>query len=82
MNELSGIERDDREDREAARSKQQIMTPIQAKVYIQRQKQQVDVALALAISYTEWQKGELQGINIKRAVELTKELFDELETKN
>ena len=58
------------------------MTPIEAKVYIQRQKQRVDVALALAISYTEWQKGTLQGINIKRAVELTNELFDELDKGN
>ena len=67
MNELSGIGRDDREDRAAAR------------LHLQRQKQQVDVALALAISYKEWREGTLQGISIKRAVELTNELFDELD---
>ena len=62
MDELSGIERDDREDRAA-----------------RRQKQQVDVALALTLSYKEWKQGTLQGISIKRAAELTNELFDELD---
>ena len=58
------------------------MTPIEAKVYIQRQKQRVDVALTLSVSYREWKEGTLQGINIKRAVELTNELFDALDKGN
>ena len=58
------------------------MTPIEAKVYVQRQKQRVDVALALSIHYKEWNNGTFQCINIRRAVKLTNELFDELDKGN
>lgn len=48
----------------------------------QRKQQRVDVALTFATSYKEWKEGTLQRINIKRAVELTNELFDELDKGN
>ena len=58
------------------------MTSVEERLLIQRNKNRVDVALTLAISYNEWKTGILQGIDIKRAVELTNELFDELDKGN
>jgi len=58
------------------------MTSVEERLLIQRNKNRVDVALTLAISYNEWKAGTLQGIDIKRAVELTNELFDELDKGN